>query len=110
MTHANEKTAAGTAAGWIFLSGLLALIALWGCAAHGPIPVAVVERQAVGECTFLDTLAANSDMGAFQIHPKLTYEGRDHVLRLAQMMDATHVVWLADYPFGSAALAYRCGK
>jgi hypothetical protein len=110
MTRSSEKTEAATAVSWKILSGLLWLIALWGCAAHGPMPVAVVERQAVGECTFLDTLAANSDMGAFQIHPKLAYEGRDHVLRLAQMMDATHVIWLADYPFGSAALAYRCGK
>jgi len=47
-------------------------------------------------------------MGAFQIHPKLTFDGRDRVLRRAEMLNATHVVWLADQPIGSVATAYHC--
>jgi hypothetical protein len=62
----------------------------------------------VRHCTYLGTLAENSDMGAFQIHPKLAYEGRDMVLRKAEMLNATHVVFLADYPSASAASAYSC--
>jgi hypothetical protein len=47
-------------------------------------------------------------MGTFQIHPQLSDRLRREVLRRAQMIDATHVEWLADFPFGKAALAWRC--
>jgi hypothetical protein len=48
-------------------------------------------------------------MGAVQIHSKLTYDARDKVLRRAEMLKATHVVWLADYPSGASVMAYHCG-
>lgn len=88
---------------------MLALVAAAaaGCAA-GPSTVAVAEERMLSHCTYIATIAENSDMGAFQIHPKLTYDGRDMVLRRAEMLNATHVVFLADYPSASAAMAYHC--
>ena len=93
------------------LSGItlaLAAAAIAGCAANGPYSVAVAEEIMVRHCTYIATLSENSDMGSFQIHPKFTYDGREMVLRKAEMLNATHVVFLADYPSGSAALAYHC--
>lgn len=89
---------------------LLALVmtAMAGCAASMPYSVAVADERMLGHCTYISTISENSDMGAFQIHPKLTYDGRDMVLRRAEMLNATHVVFLADYPSGSAAMAYFC--
>ena len=90
---------------WVFT---LVIIALTGCVSNVPYSVAVAEEKAVRHCTYIDTLSENSDMGAIQIHPKLTFDGRDRVLRRAEMLNATHVVWLADQPFGSVANAYHC--
>jgi hypothetical protein len=90
---------------WVFA---VVVTALTGCVSNAPYAVAVAEEKAVRHCTYLDTLSENSDMGAFQIHPKLTYDGRDRVLRRAEMLNATHVVWLADQPCGSIATAYHC--
>jgi len=93
------------------LSGImltLAAAAIAGCTVGGPYSVAVAEEIMVRHCTYIATLSENSDMGSFQIHPKFTYDGRDMVLRKAEMLNATHVVFLADYPSGSAAMAYRC--
>lgn len=81
-----------------------------GCMHQAPYTVAVAEEKTVAHCAYIDTISENSDMGAFQISPKLTYDGRDKVLERAEMLGATHVVWLADYPFGSSAMAYYCGK
>ena len=60
---------------------VLALTVIAGCAAGGPYSVAVAEERMVRHCTPIGTLSENSDMGAFQIHPKLTYDGRYMVLR-----------------------------
>jgi len=90
---------------WVFA---LVITALTGCVSNVPYSVAVAEEKAVRHCTYIDTISENSDMGAFQIHPKLTFDGRDRVLRRAEMLNATHVVWLADQPFGSVANAYHC--
>ena len=93
--------------GW----ALAALIWAWaGCMFKAPYTVAVAEEKAVGHCTYIDTLSENSDMGAFQISPKFTYGARGRVLERAEMVGATHVVWLADHPSGSSAMAYYCGK
>jgi hypothetical protein len=81
-----------------------------GCMSKAPYTVAVAEEKTVSHCTYIDTISANSDMGALQIHPKLTYDARDNVLRRAEMLGATHVVLLADYPFGTSAMAYHCGN
>jgi hypothetical protein len=94
------------------IGGAVAFLAwaLSGCASKPLYTVSVAEEKAVVHCAYIDTISENSDMGAFQIHPKLTYDATDHVLRRAEMMNATHVVWLVDYPFGAAAMAYHCGN
>jgi hypothetical protein len=79
-----------------------------GCASNMHYAVAEAEERAVRHCTYIDTISENSDMGAFQIHPKLTFDGRSRVLRRAEMLSATHVVWIADQPFGSIASAHHC--
>lgn len=86
----------------------LAITAMAGCAASVPYAVGVAEERMVSHCAYIDTIAENSDMGALQIHPKYTYNGREMVLRRAEMLNATHVVFLADHPSGSAAMAYHC--
>ena len=90
---------------WFFA---LVITALTGCVSSVSYSLAVAEEKAVRHCTYMDTLSENSDMGAIQIHPKLTFDGRDRVLRRAEMLNATHVVWLADQPCGSIAIAYYC--
>lgn len=87
---------------------VLAAALISGCATGGPYTVAVAEEIMVRHCTYITTLSENSDMGSFQINPKFTYDGRDMVLRRAEMLNATHVVFLADYPSGSVANAYHC--
>jgi hypothetical protein len=86
----------------------LAMALIAGCTASRPYSVAVAEERMVRHCSYIATISENSDMGALQIHPKLTYDGRDIVLRKAEMLNATHVVFLADYPSASAAMAYHC--
>ena len=80
-----------------------------GCVSKAPYTVSVAEEKAVWNCAYIDTISENSDMGALQIHPKLAYDARDKVLRRAEALNATHVVWLADYPFGASVMAYDCG-
>jgi hypothetical protein len=82
---------------WFFLSG---------CTATSRVGVA--EERAVCGCTYLDTLSEISDMGRFQVHPKFSFAASESVLRRAEALGATHVVWVGDYPFGAAAMAYRC--
>ena len=91
---------------WATLTLLVLLFV--GCASTAPYSTVVAEEKMVAPCGYIDTIAENSDMGVFQIHPKLAYGGRERVLQRAQMLSATHIVWMADYSFGSAALAYRC--
>ena len=38
------------------------------------------------------------------------YDGELKVLQRANNMEATHIVWLYNYPIGSAASAYRCAE
>jgi hypothetical protein len=90
----------------VFLA--LVLLALSGCAGIGGYRVTETEEKLVANCTYIDTVTAFSDMGPFQIHPILTDDARDKVLRRAEMLNATHVVWVGDYYFGGAALAYYC--
>lgn len=87
---------------------ILAVTVTVGCALSAPYSVAVAEEEMVRHCSYIAALSENSDMGAFQIHPKLTYDGRGAVLRRAEMLNATHVVFLADHPSAAAVLAYHC--
>jgi hypothetical protein len=87
---------------------VLAAMLLAGCAARTAYSPQAAEEKMVAHCVYMDTLAENSDMGAIQIHPKLTYDGQERILKRAEALQATHLVWMADFPFGSAAMAYRC--
>jgi hypothetical protein len=89
--------------------GVLLIGLCGGCALRGPSPVVAAEQKMVAHCAFIDTIAVISDMGAFQVHPKYADKGRDEALRIAERLNATHVVWLAGHSSGAAALAYRCG-
>ena len=93
--------------GW----ALLVLVGTFaGCTTKAPYTVAVAEEKVVSHCTYIDTISENSDMGAFQIHPNFNFDVRDKVLNRAEMLGATHVVWLADYPIGASAMVYYCGN
>ena len=59
-------------------------------------------------CVYLDTLSENADMGKVQLHPKYTYDAQERVIHRAVKLGATHIVWLYNYPQGSAAQAYQC--
>jgi hypothetical protein len=84
------------------------LLAVCGCSAYREYRVAETEERLVVNCSYIDTVTAFSDMGPFQIHPILTDDARDRVLRRAEMLNATHLVWVGDYYFGGAAMAYYC--
>ena len=87
--------------------GLIALM-LTGCICGGPHRVTESEERLVANCAYIDTVTAFSDLGPFQINPILADEGRDKVLHRAEALNATHIVWLGDYYFGAAAIAYYC--
>ena len=70
--------------------------------------IAITEEKMVGGCVYLDTLSENSDMGKIQLHPKHTYDAQELVIKRAVRLGATHIVWLHNYPSGSAAKAYQC--
>jgi hypothetical protein len=72
--------------------------------------IAVAEEKGVSRCTYIDTISENTDMGAFQIHPKFSSDVHDKVLQKAERLGATHIVWLADYAIGASAMVYYCGN
>jgi hypothetical protein len=92
----------------IGLVWVLGLIALTGCTCLETYRVRETEERVVANCAYIDTVTAFSDMGPFQIHPILTCDARDKVLHRAESLNATHVVWVGDYYFGGAAMAYYC--
>jgi hypothetical protein len=83
-------------------------VAMLGCASTEQYRVAVTVGPMVQNCDCLGYLSEIADMGAPQINPKFTYDAQDRVLRTADMMNATHLVWIGDYPFAAAAMIYRC--
>ncbi len=87
---------------------VLAWTALAGCVPFESYRVKETEERLVADCTFIDQITAFSDMGPFQIHPILMDDARGKILRRAENMNATHLVWLGDYYFGGAAMAYYC--
>jgi hypothetical protein len=89
---------------------LFLFVAMLGCANGEPYRVAVTVEPMVRNCTCLGYLSEISDMGAPQINPKFTYDAQERVLRKADMMNATHLVWMGDYSFAAAAMIYRCGN
>ena len=71
--------------------------------------VKVAEESMVQECEYIATLTEPSDPGElfYRLAPK---ETQDKILRRAANLSATHIVWVYDYPMGSAAVAYRCNR
>ena len=87
---------------------LVAVLAA-GCTHYRPRPsIAVAEQNMMTGCEFLQTLSESSDMGKVQLHPKYTYDAQERVVHRAVKLGATHIVWLYNYPQGSAARAYQC--
>lgn len=87
---------------------LSVFVAMLGCANTEPYRVAVTVEPMVRNCACLGYLSEIADMGALQINPKFTYDAQERVLRKADMINATHLVWIGDYSFAAAAMIYRC--
>ena len=87
---------------------ILILVLLTACASKGRYShLIVTEAQMVQDCQYLNTFASNADPG--RLFPK--YRDRDaeqSVLYKADVIGATHVVWVYNYQIGSAAELYRC--
>ena len=66
----------------------------------------------VQDCQYLDTISETSDPGKFVTSYQFVrfYDGELKVLERADNMEATHIVWMYNYPIGSSASAYRCVK
>jgi hypothetical protein len=94
--------------GWVLLSLIWVLAGC--CIIKAPYTVAVAEEKVLTHCTYIETISENTDMGAIQIHPNFNFAVRDKVLHKAEMLGATHVVWLADYSVGASAMVYYCGN
>lgn len=94
------------ACGWGIAAALIASAS--ACSWHQPYGVAVADESLMSRCEPLGTVTAIADMGALQIHPTYRYDAQNRALMQAEMMAATHVVWLGDYYFAAAAAAYRC--
>jgi hypothetical protein len=87
----------------LWVIGILCLVA---CAKTIPA-VKVAEEPMVEGCTHIATLTENTDPGRVLDNYRPP-EHQDEILRRAENLGATHVVWLHDYRVGSAADAYRC--
>ncbi len=88
------------------------IIIFFACAKNRFPNLVVAETGMVGECQYLDTISETSDPGKFvtDYHLAEYFDGELKVLQRANNMEATHIVWLYNYPIGSAASAYRCAK
>jgi hypothetical protein len=88
------------------------VIIFFACAKNRFPNLVVAETGMVRECQYLDTISETSDPGKFvtDYHLAEYYDGELKVLQRANNMEATHIVWLYNYPIGSAASAYRCAK
>lgn len=78
------------------------------CSWHAPYTVAVSVEPMLARCRNLGTVVVLADMGGIGIHPKYQYDAQDSVLRRAEAMSATHVVWVSEHYFAAAAAAYHC--
>jgi hypothetical protein len=88
---------------WIILA-----IFMIGCMKTIPA-VKIAEESMVQDCEYVATLTETSDTGQLfnYYHPQ---ETEDKILVRAANLRATHIVWVYDYPMGSAAVAYRCNR
>jgi hypothetical protein len=88
------------------LKWLILVIFITACTKSLPA-VKVAEESMVQSCQYIATLTEPSDPGKlfYRLEPK---ETQDKILARAANLRATHIVWVYDYPMGSAAVAYRC--
>jgi hypothetical protein len=88
---------------WVILAVFIA-----ACTKSLPA-VKVAEESMVQDCEYIATLTEPSDPGKlfYRLEPK---ETQDKILMRAANLRATHIVWVYDYPMGSAAVAYRCNR
>ncbi len=94
---------------WIILIGF---IILSGCTNNRFPNLFIAEEKMVQDCQYLDTISETSDPGKFVTSYQFArfYDGELKVLERANNMEATHIVWMYNYPIGSSASAYRCAK
>jgi hypothetical protein len=91
---------------------LVLLVSLSACAKNRFPNLVVAEEGMVRQCQYLGTISDTSDPGKPVIDDQLAeyYDGELKVLQRADNMEATHIVWLYNYPIGSAASVYRCAE
>jgi len=94
---------------WMILIGF---IILSGCTKNRFPNLFIAEEKMVQDCQYLDTISESSDPGKFVTSYQFVrfYDGELKVLERADNMEATHIVWMYNYPSGSSAAAYRCVK
>ena len=94
---------------WMILIGILILS---GCTNNRFPNLFVAEQKMVQDCQYLGTISETSDPGKFVTNSQLVkyYDGELKVLERANYMEASHIVWMYNYPIGSSASAYRCVK
>lgn len=94
---------------WAILSGILFF---FGCSKTKFPELLVAEEEMMKDCQYLDTISETSDPGKFVTNYQFVrfYDGELKVLERANNMEATHIVWMYNYPIGSSASAYRCVK
>ena len=87
---------------------ILTLVLLGACAPKARYPhLIVTEAQMVRNCRYLNTIAPIADPG------RLFFKFRDSdaeqtILHKADVIGATHVVWVYNYQIGAAAELYQC--
>jgi len=99
----------GKPAAWAVLIGIFILS---GCTNNRFPNLTVAEEKMVRDCQYLDTISETSDPGKFTTNHQLPryYDGELKVLERAYNMQATHIVWMYNYPIGSSASAFSCAE
>ena len=87
---------------------VFALVLLGACAPKARYPhLIATELQMVQDCQYLNTFAFNADPG--RLLPKFRdSDAEQAVLHKADVIGATHIVWVYNYQIGSAAELYKC--
>ena len=87
---------------------IFAVVLLGACAPKARHPhLIVTEAQMVQDCQYLNTFAYNEDPG--RLFSKFRdSEAEQTILHEADVIGATHVVWVYNYQIGSAAELYKC--
>ena len=71
--------------------------------------VKIAEEPMVQGCAHIATLTQTNDTGRLLDNYRPTGH-QDEIIKRAENLGATHIVWLHAYRVGSAADAYRCDQ